>query len=156
MPLERCVSSFCRVVPQPSKLFLVISSDLSILHNTQVLWSRVKNKTWLCENEGDKKVLIGLEARRGEDVSYEPGDHAAVYPVNSDEDVDLVMKHLNGLPRKHDQPVLLQEYKQSLGKKDLLGRYLQKVQVGKLSVQEYQKSMWYSVVCGIVLTKTGR
>ena len=117
MPLERRLSSFCRVVPQLSKLFLVISSDLSILHNTQVLWSRVKNKTWLCENEGDKKVLIGLEARRGEDVSYEPGDHAAVYPVNSDEDVDLVMKHLNGLPRKQDQPVLLQEYKQSLGKK---------------------------------------
>ena len=116
MPLEKHVSSFCRLVPQLSKLSLVISSDLSILHNTQVLWSRVKNKTWLCENEGDKKVLIGLEATCGEDISYEPGDHAAVYPVNSDEDVDLVMKHLNGLPRKQDQPVRLQEYQQSLGK----------------------------------------
>ena len=117
-PCDKCSKSFC-LVPLLNKPFLVIHLDLSILHNSKVLWSRVKNKTWLCENEGDKKVLIGLEATCGEDISYEPGDHAAVYPVNSDEDVDLVMKHLNGLPRKQDQPVLLQEYKQSLGKKRL-------------------------------------
>ena len=44
------------------------------------------------------------------------GDHFAVFPVNSDPDVDLVLNHLTGIPGDSKRTVLeLQEYKDGQG-----------------------------------------
>ena len=74
-------------------------------------WAKISDRDWLTADENDKKILISLEimSPNESDFSYQPGDHAAVFPVNSDEDVDLVLKHLNGLPQPLDRPVILQE-----------------------------------------------
>ena len=98
-------------------------SDLSKQHNAKVVWAKLTQRRWLCEEEGDGKILVSLEAAAtggAEDneavtADYEPGDHAAVFPVNSDEDVALVMKHLNGLPKPEGRRVVLQENKSNLG-----------------------------------------
>ena len=95
-------------------------SDLSKQHDAKVVWAKLTQRRWLCEEEGDRKILVSLEAANGPEdeavtAAYEPGDHAAVFPVNSDEDVALVMKHLNGLPKPEGRRVVLQENKRNLG-----------------------------------------
>ena len=60
-----------------------------------------------------QNILVRLEIpvdATNPEVSYVPGDHVAVFPVHSDEDVDFVLKHLTGLPKNHQDAILqLQE-----------------------------------------------
>ena len=46
---------------------------------------------------------------------YEPGDHLAVFPTNSDEEVRCVMEYMINKP-KEDEEVQLYEYNQLDGK----------------------------------------
>ena len=46
---------------------------------------------------------------------YEPGDHLAVFPTNSDEEVTHVMEYMINEP-KEDEEVQLYEYNQLDGK----------------------------------------
>ena len=43
------------------------------------------------------------------DQGYEPGDHLAIFPANSDEDVKFVMDHMINKPAE-DEEVQLYEY----------------------------------------------
>ena len=79
-------------------------------------WANLTDRKWLTSTADDKKILVSMEILDSSELSYEPGDHAAVFPTNSDDDVDLVLKHLNGLPQPNDTPVVLQENIQNTGK----------------------------------------
>ena len=72
-------------------------------------WAKITDRKWLTSTKDDKKILVSMEILDSSELSYQPGDHAAVFPVNSDDEVDLVLKHLNGLPQRNDTPVVLQE-----------------------------------------------
>ena len=88
---------------------------LSEQHELDVVTARLIKRDWLCKEEGQRSLLLRLEVPMDEGmINYEPGDHVGVYPINSDEDVDLVMKHLSRLP-KSSAMVQLQKYKKALG-----------------------------------------
>ena len=56
-----------------------------------------------------------------------PGDHLAIFPENSDEDVQFVMNHLAKKP-KEDEEVQLYEYNAMDGKKNnILLKYITKI-----------------------------
>ena len=49
-------------------------------------------------------------------LSYEPGDHVAIFPTNSDEDVDIVLEYMTNLPKNLDSSVKLMEQGSKKGK----------------------------------------
>ena len=51
-------------------------------------------------------------------LSYEPGDHVAIFPTNSDEDVDIVLEHMTNLPQNPNSRVKLMEKCSKAGKTD--------------------------------------
>ena len=77
---------------------------------------KITQRNWLSVEENDKKILVRLEATSdSSDMSYLPGDHAAVYPVNSDEEVELVLKHMSCKPQPEDKPVIFEQHFQNEG-----------------------------------------
>ena len=63
--------------------------------------------------EQEKNILLRFEIPNTEsqwgELQYEPGDHLAIFPANSDEDVKFVMDRLTNKP-KDDEEVQLYEY----------------------------------------------
>ena len=90
-------------------------SDVSQHHAKDAVASTLIGRKWLCNESGHRSILVRLKIENGEKYRYEPGDHAAVFPVNSGEDVDIVMKHVSGLPKDTNAPVQLQEYQPDSG-----------------------------------------
>ena len=78
-------------------------------------WAKITDRKWLTSAADDKKILVSMEILDSSELAYEPGDHAAVFPINSDDEVNLVLNHLNGLPQPNDAPVVLQENIQNTG-----------------------------------------
>ena len=64
-------------------------------------------------------MLLRLEIPKAEhhwgEHRYEPGDHLAVFPINSDDEVRYVMEYMINKP-KEDEEVQLYEYNQLDGK----------------------------------------
>ena len=77
----------------------------------------VSRRQWLSEKD-QKNILIRLVIKDGKkmQLSYEPGDHVAVFPTNSDEDVELLLKHMKNLPGDLDSKLKLMEKGRQLGK----------------------------------------
>ena len=79
----------------------------------------MKARKWLSTKEGEKNILLRLEIPKSEDqwgeIYYDPGDHLAVFPTNSDDDVKFVMEHMINKP-KEDEEVQLYEYNHLDGK----------------------------------------
>lgn len=92
-------------------------TDLSIQHGKPVVSATLMSRKWLCK-EGQKNILMRLEITNGKKngSSYEPGDHAVVFPVNRDEDVDFVLERMTKLPTNPESVVQLYEYNQIDGK----------------------------------------
>ena len=87
--------------------------DLQAQHQTGVAKAKLVSKKVLSESHA-KVILVRLEF--AENVSYVPGDHLAVYPVNADVEVDLVLSHMAGLPADPANTVVqLQEPINALG-----------------------------------------
>ena len=102
--------SICTNIGLPKLQFGQIISDLSKQHEAHVLPATVIGRRVLSDGDkGNKKVLVTLEFENPGGLPYEPGDHAAVYPMNNQADVEKILQQLTGLPRPKDQPVTLQE-----------------------------------------------
>ena len=81
--------------------------------------AKLKHRRWLCK-KGSKNILVRLEIIKGKQkgILYEPGDHAIIFPVNTDEDIDFILKHITNLPTDSDSIVQLQRRtKKIFGKK---------------------------------------
>ena len=78
-----------------------------------VVSGKLRKRQWLSYKQCEKNILVRFEVPESEnqwgELKYEPGDHLEVFPVNSDEDVNIVMEHLTSTP-KEDEEVLLYEY----------------------------------------------
>ena len=63
--------------------------------------------------QGEKNILIRFEVpeseNRWDEIRYDPGDQFAAFPVNSHEDVNIVMEHLTNTP-KEDEEIVVYEY----------------------------------------------
>ena len=79
-----------------SKDFKTLVQSLKQQHGTPIISVKLVSRKNLGQSHGET-ILVRLEAPKGE-LFYEPGDHIAVYPVNNDIDVDLILAHLSGLP----------------------------------------------------------
>ena len=65
--------------------------------------------------ESPLTLLIRLETDLA--ITYEPGDHVAIYPENSDVDVAVMLSHMSGLPADPQNTVVqLQEPIDGFGK----------------------------------------
>ena len=64
-----------------------------------------------------KNILVRLLIPSGKlsNIAYKPGDHAVVFPINTDEDVHLVLKRMNKLPSDPYSVVELYEYSEEEG-----------------------------------------
>ena len=91
--------------------------DLSSQHDHKVEKALVSKRQWLSERD-QKNILIRLVIKDGKkrELSYEPGDHVAVFPTNSDEDVELLLKHMTNLPSDLDSKLRLMEKGSQMGK----------------------------------------
>lgn len=91
--------------------------DLSSQHGHKVEKALVSKRQWLSEKD-QKNILIRLVVKDGKkrQLSYEPGDHVAVFPTNSDEDVELLLKHMTNLPQDLDSKLKLMEKGRQMGK----------------------------------------
>ena len=80
------------------------------------------SREWLSNKEQEKNILVRFEIPNSEDqwgeLTYEPGDHLAIFPCNSDEHVRYVMDHMTNKP-KEDEDVQLYEYNAKDGKKNV-------------------------------------
>ena len=85
-----------------------------------VINGQLRAKLWLSTKEQEKNILLRFEIPNSEnqfgELGYEPGDHLAIFPENSDEDVKFVMDRLINKP-KEDEEVQLYEYNTLDGKK---------------------------------------
>ena len=92
---------------------LKISEFIKSFLSKPVVSGKLRKRKWLSYKQGEKNILIRFEVPEAEnqwdELRYEPGDHLAVFPVNSDEYVNIVMEHLTNTP-KEDEEVLLYEY----------------------------------------------
>ena len=92
---------------------LEISEFIKFFFSKPVVSGKLRKRKWLSYKQGEKNILIRFEVPETEnqwdELRYEPGDHLAVFPVNSDEDVNIVMEHLTNTP-KEDEELLLYEY----------------------------------------------
>ena len=79
----------------------------------------ISKRLWLSKKD-QKNILISLVIKDGRmrNLSYEPGDHVAIFPINSDEDVDVVLEHMTNLPKNPDSRVKLMEKCSKTGKTD--------------------------------------
>ena len=79
----------------------------------------MRSRQWLSTKEHEKNILLRFEIPESEDqwgeLTYEPGDHLAIFPCNSDEDVKYLMDHMTNKPAD-DERVLLYEYNSVDGK----------------------------------------
>ena len=91
--------------------------DLSSQHGHKVEKALVSKRQWLSEKD-QKNILIRLVIKDGKkrQLSYEPGDHVAVFPTNSDEDMELLLKHMTILPQDLDSKLKLMETGSQMGK----------------------------------------
>ena len=56
-------------------------------------------------------------------IGFRTGDHLAAFPVNRDEDVQFLIKHLTGIPEDPKRSMIqLQEYKDGTGSNFFMGR----------------------------------
>ena len=78
--------------------------------------AKLLQRQWLSEKD-KKNVLVRLLIQNGKqrNIAYQPGDHAVVFPVNTDDDVYLVLQRMIKLPSKLDSVVQLHEYNQHEG-----------------------------------------
>ena len=78
--------------------------------------AKLLERKWLSK-EGPKNILVRLVIPSGKvrSISYKPGDHAVVFPINTDEDVHLVLQRMNKLPSDPYSVVQLHEYSQEEG-----------------------------------------
>ena len=95
---------------------MLLLKALSKQHGNPVVSATLKRRQWLCK-QGQKNILLRLEIENGKTngSSYEPGDHAVVFPVNKDEDVDFILERLTKLPPSPKSIVQLYEYNQMEG-----------------------------------------
>ena len=91
--------------------------DLSNQHGHKVEKALISKRQWLSEKD-QKNILIRLVIKDGKKrkLSYEPGDHVAVFPTNSNEDVELLLKHMTNLPQDLDSKLKLMEKGTQMGK----------------------------------------
>jgi sulfite reductase alpha subunit-like flavoprotein len=83
-------------------------------HGLNVIPAMLESRKIVSENHGGT-ILVRLEVDKSE--SYLPGDHIAVYPVNKDIDVELILSHMSGLPADPVNTVVqLQEPREGYGK----------------------------------------
>ena len=105
------LNSFQMLIGQ--ELMLKLSELIMSFLSKPVVSGNLRKRKWLSYKQGEKNILIRFEVPEAEnqwdESRYEPGDHLAVFPVNSDEDVSIVMEHLTNTP-KEDEEVLLYEY----------------------------------------------
>ena len=90
--------------------------DLSKQHEQTVVKAKLVKRQWLSEHD-QKNILIRLLIHKGRsrNISYKPGDHAVIFPVNTDEDVHLVLQRMNKLPPDPHSVVQLHEYNKQEG-----------------------------------------
>ena len=91
--------------------------DLSKQHGKDVVVAKLKERQWVCKKE-QKNILVRLEISNGKQkgIVYEPGDHAVIFPVNTDEDVNFILERLTKIPTDPASVVQLHEYNQQDGK----------------------------------------
>ena len=101
-------------------ILINIFSDLSNQHGLNVYVSTVSKRQWLSKKDS-KNILIRLLIKDGKtkNLSYAPGDHVGVFPSNSDEDVELVLKHMTNLPENLDSIIQLMEKGSTPGNYDI-------------------------------------
>jgi sulfite reductase alpha subunit-like flavoprotein len=90
--------------------------DLSKQHQQTVVNAKLLQRQWLSETDKNN-ILVRLLIQNGKrrNIGYQPGDHAVVFPVNTDDDVDLVMQRMCKLPADPHSVVQLHEYNQQEG-----------------------------------------
>ena len=90
--------------------------DLSSQHGRNVVNGKIIKREWLSTKD-QKNILVRLEIPNGQGkgCKYAPGDHAVVFPVNSDSDVDFVLERMTKLPEDPNMTVQIQEYNQQEG-----------------------------------------
>ena len=89
---------------------------MSSQHNRTVVNAKIVKREWLSTKD-QKNILVRLEIPNGQGKGcrYSPGDHAVVFPVNSDSDVNFVFERMTKLPEDPNMTVQLQEYNQQEG-----------------------------------------
>ena len=116
-------SELSRQHNQVSILMIIVYFQITlyVLVLQPVINGKLKARTWLSTKEQEKNILLRFEIPNTEnqwgELSYLPGDHLAIFPENSDEDVQFVMNHLAKKP-KEDEEVQLYEYNAIDGKKN--------------------------------------
>ena len=91
--------------------------ELSKQYGHKVEIATISRRRWLSKKD-QKNILISLVIKDGrmKNLSYEPGDHVAIFPTNSDEDVDIVLEYMTNLPKNLDSSVKLMEQGSKKGK----------------------------------------
>ena len=78
--------------------------------------ARLVGRKWLCKEKGQRSILVELEVHDPQKKHwYEAGDHALVFPCNSEEDVAFMMNHFTDIPDDPNLVVKLQTYQNKSG-----------------------------------------
>jgi sulfite reductase alpha subunit-like flavoprotein len=94
-------------------------AGLSSLHNKPVVGTKLVHRKNLQSSSSERETILVQLDLEGEPVLYEPGDHAAVYPLNPPEHVATLLARLAaGAPKPHQLVKLewLKEKQTPLGK----------------------------------------
>ena len=96
--------------------YILLIQDLSSQHGRNVVNGKIIKREWLSTKD-QKNILVRLEIPNGQGkgCKYAPGDHAVVFPANSDSDVDFVLERMTKLPEDPNMTVQIQEYNQQEG-----------------------------------------